>query len=164
MTRAVDRDLEHFIPVPRARVVADLLSQEDLDEGERRPFEQFTRLVTQLNHYQFHHTRERLKDRYLPLGPDGDLLVERYPDKATYAEQEAEFLDTLDRLLVQANYVRLEGEALDRIFSLPSPFRVQLRVNLKEYEVLRIYYRGQGEEVERRRSWRTASSSCMVGD
>ncbi|MFN3199131.1 MAG: DUF3754 domain-containing protein [Bradymonadia bacterium] len=155
MTRAVERELEHFIPIPRARIVDELCARDDLSEGERRAFAQFTRIVTQLTHYQFHHTRERLKDRYLPLAPEGDLLVERFDEPAVRQAREAEFLETLDRLLIQANYVHLEGEALDRIFSLPSPFRVQLKVSLKEYEVLKVYYRGQGEEVERTRSWRT---------
>ena len=142
---------DRFIPVSRAAIVDDLTSREELPPRERAAFADVTHIINMLFHYRLHSVQEALKRSYLPLAPKGDLFVGQALSGSERQALEAEVIERLDRLLRQANYVRLTSDELTHIFAQPSPFSVQVEVNPDDYDVLHCYYRGlRVEQVTRR--------------
>ena len=102
--------------------------------------------------------RKRLLDlleNYLPFSPDSDTvhLIELDQDGRDKARQD--FIAGMERLLVQANFVRLSRDDVQRLLIERSPYGLHLNVDLSEFDEALLYYRGTGVIArEERNPWR----------
>ena len=141
----------HFIPVSRYGLRAKLV--EMLKEGgadER----QWQRALDCLAAWRHQHYRMRLLDLledYLPFSPDSDTASLIEHDEAGTEKARREFIEGVETLLMQANYVRLGPDDLRRILAEHSPHGLSLQVDLGEFDDLLLYYRGVDVAIEEQR-------------
>lgn len=154
----------HFIPLAKREIVAALLDDPALPEGERSALGEIAGRLALLFHLDFHARREALKDLYARLNPD------QPGEGALPASEETRraLADALDTTLATANFRRLPpGEALSR---RDSAGRVQARVRIPEevFADVRFYARGWHErEIEVRRwfgLWRDRAKAEVYTD
>lgn len=145
----------HFIPVSRYGLRAKLVEMLKEDCGDAR---QWQRALDCLAAWRHQHYRLRLLDLledYLPFSPDSDTASLIEHDEAGKEKARREFIDGVETLLIQANYVRLEADDLRRILAERSPHGLSLQVDLSEFDDLVLYYRGVDVAVEQDRDpWR----------
>jgi hypothetical protein len=145
----------HFIPVSRYGLRAKLVEMLKEDGADER---QWQRALDCLAAWRHQHYRMRMLDLledYLPFSPDSDTanLIEH--DEAGKAKARREFIEGVETLLVQANYVRLGADDLRRILAEQSPYGLSLQVDLSDFDDLLLYYRGVDVAIEEQRDpWR----------
>lgn len=143
-----------FIPVSRYGLRAKLVAMLIEGGGDKA---EWTRALDCLAAWRHQDYRKRLLDLledYLPFSPDSDTahLVElsaKDKDKAR-----AEFIAGIEQMLVQANYVRLSMEDMQRLINAPSAHgrHLNLKVDLSDFDELLLYYRGIATERREERN------------
>jgi hypothetical protein len=145
----------HFIPVSRYGLRAKLVEMLKQDGGDEL---QWQRALDWLAAWRHQHYRMRLLDLledYLPFSPDSDTANLIEYDGAATQKARREFIEGVETLLIQANYVRLEADDLRRILAERSHHGLSLQVDLGEFDDLVLYYRGVDVAVEEDRDpWR----------
>ncbi len=146
---------DRFIPVSRYGLRARLVDM--LAEGGRDA-KAWERALDCLAAWRHQEHRKRLLDLiedYLPFSPDSDTAHLMAFDANARAKAQDEFIAGVERLLVQANYVRLSPSELQRILIERSPHGLSLKVDMSDFDDLVLYYRGTGVEMrEERNPWR----------
>jgi hypothetical protein len=146
---------DHFIPVSRYGLRARLVEMLKADGADER---QWQRALDCLAAWRHQHYRGRLLDLledYLPFSPDSDTANLIEFDDAGKEKARREFIDGVEELLVQANYVRLGEPDLRRILAERSPHGLSLQVELSDFDDLLLYYRGTDIQIEEDRNpWR----------
>jgi Protein of unknown function (DUF3754) len=146
---------DRFIPVSRYGLRAKLLAQLAEGGGDERAFGRALDCLAAWRHQAYRKRLLDLIEDYLPFSPDSDTATLIELDEAGRAKARAEFIEGVERLLVQANYVRLSQEDLQRILIERSPHGLSLKVDLSDFDDLLLYYRGTAVEVqEERNPWR----------
>lgn len=97
--------------------------------------------------------REEAVRCYRPFSPDRHQLMFR--DRAPSPALEGRFLAAFRELLGLACFEPLDRAVLEGSLTRVSPFGLNLRVDLADFELLDIYSRGRGIQVDWRRHWRT---------
>ena len=139
----------HFIPVPRERIVAALLEETEWPVGQAQAFEQFARLYTGIYVLRLHDRLQSLKRMYEPFDPDAT-------DAHGTAEPELErLLAELHTLLTQANFRELGHDDITRSLESVSPVGLEVGVDLSDFAQLRVYSLGQDIQLSRSRHWRS---------
>jgi hypothetical protein len=102
--------------------------------------------------------RKRLLDLleyYLPFSPDSDTAYLIELDGAARNKARHNFIAGVERMLSQANFVRLSRDDVQRLLIERSPYWLQLNVDLSEFDEALLYYRGTGVMVQKERNpWR----------
>jgi len=146
---------DRFIPVSRYGLRAKLIAWLAEDGGDQRAFGRALDCLAAWRHQAYRKRLLDLIEDYLPFSPDSDTASLSELDEAGLATARAEFIEGVERLLVQANYVRLSQEDLQRILVERSPHGLSLKVDLGDFDDLLLYYRGTAVEVqEERNPWR----------
>jgi hypothetical protein len=146
---------ERFIPVSRYGLRARLVDM--LAEGgiEANTWERALDCLAAWRHQDYRKRLLDLLEDYLPFSPDSDTASLIAFDAKTTAMARDEFIAGVERLLVQANYLRLAPEDLQRILLERSPHGLSLKVDMGDFDELVLYYRGTGVEMrEERNPWR----------
>ena len=144
---------EKFIPVTRFAIL-DRVSRRDVwREGEHEHALTFLRYLGAWRHQEYCGRLLRLKEAYFPFSPDRDTVeILKYSDSERSVFQNR-LTATLGKLLEQANYTQITKEDIDSYFEAQSPYGLNLKVDLSEFEEVMIYCRGS-DTVERfHRSW-----------
>ncbi len=156
---------EHFIPVSRYGLRAKLIGMLKEDGGSERAWNRAFDCLAAWRHQSYRKLLLDLIEDYLPFSPDSDTASLIELDAAGQAKARAETIQGIEKLLVQANYVRLSEADLKRILIERSPHGLSLKVDLIDYDDLLLYYRGTAVEVQETRSpWRLylARDRCEV--
>jgi hypothetical protein len=147
---------DRFIPVSRYGLRAKLVAM--LTEGSADAERDWGRALDCLATWRHQDYRKRLLDLledYLPFTPDSDTVSLVEHDEAGRDKARREFIEGVESLLVQANYVRLSESDLQRILVERSPHGLSLKVDLSDFDDLLLYYRGTSVETrEERNPWR----------
>ncbi len=101
--------------------------------------------------------RRRLLDLIedYPFCPDSDTANLLELDVDARDKARAEFIAGVERMLGQANFVRLSRDDVQRLLVEQSPYGLNLKVDLSEFDEALLYYRGTGTIVrEERNPWR----------
>jgi Protein of unknown function (DUF3754) len=145
----------HFIPVSRYGLRAKLVEMLKEDGGDERQWQRALDCLAAWRHQQYRVRLLDLLEDYLPFSPDSDTANLIEYDNAGTEKARREFIDGVETLLIQANYVRLEADDLRRILAERSPHGLSLQVDLSEFDDLVLYYRGVDVAVEQDRDpWR----------
>ena len=91
------------------------------DGGDERASDRALDCLAAWRHQSYRKLLLDLIEDYLPFSPDSDTASLVDLDAAGRDKARAEFIDGVERLLVQANYVRLSQDDLQRILIERSP-------------------------------------------
>jgi hypothetical protein len=146
---------ERFIPVSRYGLRAKLVDMLAESGGDARAWGRALDCLAAWRHQEHRQRLLGLLENYLPFSPDSDTahLIE-LDEKARDRTRQA-FVAGIEKALVQANFVRLSKEDVQRLLIERSPYGLHLHVDLTEFDEALLYYRGTGIVVrEERNPWR----------
>ncbi len=137
---------DNSIPFSRSDLVGHLAAF--FPEGrERAAFLNLAALVEAHYHRRFHEDLGRWKASYAVLDPDRTSMpIPGVSAQATGAEA-GTVIEGVRKALVSANYREISRERLQEAFAKNSPWGLQLRVELGDYEDLALYSRGEYPEA-----------------
>lgn len=140
---------EQFIPVRKRDIVDGLLAEPKLaPSAARDEFRQFCRLIGSVFHYEYFEELERLKEAYHHFNPHHS----GNPDAATEAAY-ADFVATLRRVLMRANFTEVTEEELARAAREQALVQVEVRAVTDDYRDVLFFRRGRHRERVERRGW-----------
>lgn len=136
---------QRFIPFRKSDLQDLLLAEGRLSDDKRRVFSRACERIGSHFQAQFYALRQSLKDVYASIDPDADT---RFVPHAADEESPLAFSESLERVLVRANYERVTDEALQKAMKSSSLFQVRLVVDLQDYEEVLLYTRGASRRKE----------------
>jgi hypothetical protein len=143
-----------FIPVSRYSLRSKLIAM--LAEGGDKT--EWARALDCLAAWRHQDYRKRLLDlieNYLPFSPDSDTAHLIALDREERDKARQAFIAGIERVLEQANFVRLSRDDVQRLLIERSPYGLYLNVDLSEFDEALLYYRGTGMVArEERNPWR----------
>ena len=138
-----------FIPFRRKDLLQMCLAEGRLDPQGRERLDSAMQCIESAFLLEFSELRTALKDAYGPLDPDADTrVVEAYRDPGAADSLAA----LLTQMLERANYDRVTREHVERALQKSSMFKVQLYVDMDDFQEALLYTRGatvRTEEVSR---------------
>lgn len=136
---------DNSIPFSRSDLVGHLSAF--FPEGKQRAsFLRLATLVEDHYHRKFHEDLGRWKASYAVLDPDRTSRpIPGVSPQATGAEA-GTVIEGVRKALVSANYREISRERLQEAFAKNSPWGLQLKVELGDYEDLALYSRGEYPE------------------
>ena len=144
-----------FIPVSRYGLRARLAEFLGEGGGDAKAWQRALDCLAAWRHQDYRKRLLDLLEDYLPFSPDSDTANLVAFDDGARAKARDEFIASVERLLVQANFVRLDPPDLQRILIERSPHGLSLKVDLGDFDDLLLYYRGTAIETrEQRDPWR----------
>jgi hypothetical protein len=152
---ALSAGRERFIPVSRYGLRARLVEFLVAGGGEAKAWERALDYLAAWRHQDYRKRLLDLLEDYLPFSPDSDTASLIAFDAKARLKAHDEFIAAVERLLVQANFVRLAPADLDRILIERSPYGLNLKVDLGDFDDVLLYYRGTAVETRGMRDpWR----------
>jgi hypothetical protein len=146
---------DRFIPVSRYGLRAKLVAMLTETGGDAKAW---GRALDCLAAWRHQDHRQRLLDlieNYLPFSPDSDTAYLIELDQAARDKARGAFIAGIEQLLLQANFIRLSADDVQRLLIERSPYGLQLHVDLTEFDEALLFYRGTGVVVrEERNPWR----------
>lgn len=139
-------DTENFIPFSKRDLVAHLAGRLP-DARERDDFRAFCDRVEAIYYSEFHEVLEELKASYAPLDPDRVTRSIPGVSPASGPDSARELLDRLGAILVSANYREITRSKIEEAFGSASPWGLELKVSLDDYEYLALHCRGEFPET-----------------
>jgi hypothetical protein len=145
----------HFIPVSRTGLRAKLVAMLKEGGGDEREWKRALECLSAWRHQHYRKLLLDLIEDYLPFCPDNDTASLTELDQAGRDKARREFIEGMEDLLDQANYVRLGRDDVQRLLIERSPYGLYLEVDLSEFDDALLYYRGTGVITrEERNPWR----------
>lgn len=145
---------EHFIPVTRFAIL-DRLSQDGVWQPQEQEAAQL--LLTYLGAWRHHDYSDRLfklKEAYLPFSPDRDTVrILEYSPEDMRAMQ-ARLIQFLTDLLIHANYERITEDTINEYFVAKSPYGLNLKVDLSDFDEVLVFSRGANTVRQEYRTWK----------
>jgi hypothetical protein len=146
---------ERFIPVSRYGLRARLVELLVEGGGDAKAWGRALDCLAAWRHQDYRKRLLDLLEDYLPFSPDSDTASLVAFDGKAKTKSHDEFIAGVERLLVQANFVRLAPADLDRILIERSPYGLNLKVDLGDFDDVLLYYRGTAVEArDERDPWR----------
>jgi hypothetical protein len=146
---------ERFIPVSRYGLRAKLIALLAEDGGDRKAWGRALDCLAAWRHQEHRRRLLELIEDYLPFCPDSDTANLLELDLDARDKARAAFIAGIERMLAQANFVRLSRDDVQRLLVEQSPYGLNLKVDLSEFDEALLYYRGTGTIVrEERNPWR----------
>lgn len=114
--------------------------------GGREAFLTLASLVEDHYHGKFHRDLKKWKEAYAPLDPDRSNSLVPGISRLSQEDTPGKVIEGVSQVLGSANYREISRERLSEAFAKNSPWGLQLKVNLEEYEHLALYGRGEFPE------------------
>jgi hypothetical protein len=148
------RPRERFIPVTTYALIDRLTAAQAWPSGQGKAARRFFRYLEYWRRQQHSVALGHLLQDYESFSPDSDLLITR-----TFTEEERGVLQKrvvrdIEKILVQANYVRIDPTDVEMILTKDSHYGLDLHVDFTAFEEILIYYRGATSRRDQRRSLR----------
>ena len=143
---------EKFLPVTRYALIDRLAREQAWPAGDAAHARRFFRYLDYWRQQSYVARLLELEQNYEPFSPDSDLLVTRKFSAPEQAQMQKGLIAGMQKLLVQANFRRIDPADVDLILTKDSFYGLDLHVDLAAFEEILIYYRGAVTRTERRRS------------
>jgi len=140
--------MEHFIPVDKAQVLAQLLADPAWKKGEAAAFRELFEILEHFFHNESYRLNRELKNRYAPIDPDRDLRDLSGQAGRTAKVDPAGFRRSLDQVLKGGNYRVVGAAELDAAFAASDLVGLKLSIDLEDYDELLIAVRGHRTVTE----------------
>lgn len=145
---------EKFIPVTRFAILDRLAKDDVWEENERNSAQVFLRYLAAWRHQDYNSRLLQLKEAYLPFSPDRDTIrILTYSDAKMLGMRE-ELINQLSKLLIQANYEEVTQDDIDHFFENDSPYGLNLKVDLSEFDNVLVFARGSDVITKKERTWK----------
>ncbi len=112
---------QHFIPLSRHGLRNRLIAMLKEDGGNEREWNRALDCLAAWRHQSYRERLLALIDDYLPFSPDSDTVNLIELDAEGRQRAQAEFIQGVEELLAEANYVRLSPEDVQRLLIARSP-------------------------------------------
>ncbi len=146
---------ERFIPVTRFALLSRLSGDGIWQAQEQEAAERFLTYLGQWRHHVYSERLLELKEAYLPFSPDRDTVqVLKYSPEEMDALRER-LTKSLTDLLIQANYERITEETINDYFAAKSPYGLNLKVDLTDFDDVLVFFRGAKTSRQEFRTWKT---------
>ena len=143
---------EKFLPVTRYALIDRLSRPQAWPGGETTDVRRFFRYLDYWRQQSYVARLLDLEQNYEPFSPDSDLLVTRKFSAPERSAMQQKLIAGMQKLLVQANFRRVDPADVDVILTKESFYGLDLHVDLKAFEEIAIYYRGAATRTEQRRN------------
>jgi hypothetical protein len=142
---SADGGPDQFIPIHKSDVIAALVKQRTFtSEHERDAFRRLCRMLGSIYHYEYFDLLERLRNDYYYFSPD--VAGHAVMDRGVVARSYADFVNALDKVLKDANFVALPHEAIGDAHRRRTVLRVDVKAPLDDFREIRFYRRGRHVE------------------
>lgn len=142
---------EKFIPVTRSALIDRLTEPDVWPAGQARHARRFFSYLDYWRQQQYGAALLELERTYEPFSPDSDLLITRQYSDAERRVMQTRVVDSMQRILEQANYRRIDPADINLIMTAESHYGLDLQVDLTAFEECLIYYRGATTRRDTRR-------------
>ena len=146
---------ERFLPVKEDAILRKILADSDCSEEQQKQFCMFLDMVRARFHFEFVDEINSLKRLYDPFDPDRDTQLLEELSEEGREEAFSELRRRYEKLLHSGNYVKLTREQLLACMESRNELGLSVRVNLDDYEVLDVFYRGIRAAQQSYRTWKT---------
>ncbi|MHB8897496.1 MAG: DUF3754 domain-containing protein [Thermoguttaceae bacterium] len=146
---------ERFLPVKEEAILRRMLDGCESCPERRQQFCMFLDMVRARFHFEFVKEIDSLKRLYDPFDPDRDTQLLEELSEGQREESFAELRRRFESLLLRGNYVKLTRPQLLACLESRNEIGLSVRVNLDDYEVLDVFYRGIRGAGQTYRSWST---------
>lgn len=138
----------HFIPLNSQDLVSACLQRAHADKPSIELVAQRLRAVL---HQEAYRTQTALIEAYTPIDPDLDTVNIAQQETTTF---EGEHFKTLfEKVLKQANFIRLSRQDLQAALKESSLFNIRLDINFDDFDDVLLYCRGVNEKTETLTQW-----------
>ncbi len=146
---------ERFIPVDRHEIHDKLLSSGIWAPHEQRDAQTVLSYIARLRQQDSLINLDELSTLYDDFNPDDETVN----DPAREAEDKTEKLKLLTlrlrALFESANFTSINEQQLEKILKEASPSGVEVDVDLTEFDLTILYFRGDSKDIRSRRDWDT---------
>ena len=146
---------ERFLPVKADAILRKIFATSDCPEEQQKQFSMFLDMVRARFHFEFVDEIHLLKRLYDPFDPDRDTQLLEEHSEEQREQAFGELRERYEQLLLGGNYVKLTREQLLACLESRNELGLSVRVNLDDYEVLDVYYRGIRPSLQSYRTWKT---------
>lgn len=136
-----------FIPLTPTAILQSL-------QSDAVPLDQLYGLIRHWRHRHHNQMLQDIKDAYLCFSPDRDTIQAIKYSDAEKQQRKALLVRQLSDMLTSANYQALDQQQLEEILNQQSPYGLELKVDLAEYEDVLLFARGETEQSLEYRSWK----------
>ncbi len=145
-------EAEAFIPVSRFEIAEHLVANGVWQNTPRDSVERLFRYLAAWRHVVYKERLDELEQTYLPFSSETDLLrLGKFtPDQLL--DYRARFIKGMRRLLKQANYIEVSRPEMEELMNRGSQYKLDLKVELADFEECILYRRGTDYKTEMQRS------------
>lgn len=136
--------IDEFIPVRKHDIVEALIKSGTLANGESEKFRRLCRMLEQIFHCEYFALLERLRHDYYYFGPE--LEPHAAMDRDLIERGYADLVESLDRVLKDANFVELPHDEIADAHRRRTLLRVEVKAALDDFREVRFYRRGRHTE------------------
>ncbi len=147
----LDIKLENFIPFDKRELFLYLKDKIE-DFKTKGKFEKFYNLVESMYHYQFFKKLEDIKKRYLNFDPDLNIVTINKISEKEKKEDMDNIIKEIKELLKAGNYIEIKNEDLQKAFKEKSPWGLNLKIDLEEFEYCLLFYKGEFKDFRRKKN------------
>ncbi len=140
---AADR-IDDFIPILKGDLIEALVKSRAANDAEREKFRAICRALAAINHCEYLARLERMRADYYYLDPQVDRRGAA--DDACSERAYCDLLQSLDRVLRNANFVELPHREIADAHRQRTLRRVALKAPLDHFRQIRFYRRGRHME------------------
>ena len=133
---------EHFIPIWHEVILSKALEDPRLNEQERAKLAEFSEMLQEHYHLDYHKCFLELKHCFAPFDPDSEVVFKpqiREEEKEAYQQR---LLELVKVFLTAGNYQTLSTDQLNACLDLQPSIGLKVVADTKEFSVFHIYYRG----------------------
>lgn len=136
------QNLENFIPFDKKELFIYLKDKIE-NEQEKINFSKFFTLIENIYNYRFFRKLEELKDGYISLDPDINIQQILKIDEDKRQENIKKVIKNIKELLKSGNYREITNSEIKEAFSKSSPWGLNLKVNMEDFEECLLFYKGE---------------------
>ena len=133
---------EHFIPIWHEVILEKALEDPRLNEQERAKLAEFSEMLQEHYHLDYHKCFLELKHCFAPFDPDSEVVFKpqiREEEKEAYHQR---LLELVEVFLTAGNYQTLSTDQLNACLELQPSIGLKVTADTKEFSIFHIYYRG----------------------
>jgi Protein of unknown function (DUF3754) len=133
---------DKFIPIRKEDLLAALVKQGDFEDTEEcELFRRLARTLRAICHYEYSATLDRLRDDYYYFSPEVAGLATT--DRAKTDRAYDDLVQSLDKILKDANFEELPHEAVADAHRKRTVLRVEVKAQHDDFREVRFYRRGR---------------------
>ena len=158
---AVYQNREAFIPYTRQALIDLCLSDDRLNDTEKKQFREFCQILAAYYHFKFHSYLENIKHNYTPFNPDvSNKVILTEDDDEIFTKN---LIEDFTTVLQKANYYPLSKGVLRRALEDDSLFDLKTEVDFADFEEMLCYCQGDiQEKMTFKKLWRTKEKKIDI--